>query len=226
MQTTTTFKSLVTLLYPPLCAACDRPCEENRAFCASCTISVEPVADPCTRCGGPTVGRASCGACQVHPPPYDRARAVWLFGGAVATAIKRCKYADRPEVARSLARAIPTGDLPADALLVPVPLHPIRLRQRGFNQSALIALSTGRKIDGRALERIRDTPPQAGLGAEQRRKNLSGAFRARAERVRDRHIVLVDDVVTTGATVEAASRELLRAGARSVDVLTLARAVT
>jgi ComF family protein len=110
-------------------------------------------------------------------------------------------------------------------LLVPVPLHPLRLRQRGYNQSALIALGTGRKIDARALERIRDTPPQAGLGAEQRRRNLAGAFRARAERVRGRRVILVDDVVTTGATVEAASRELLRAGAQSVDVLTLARAV-
>jgi ComF family protein len=120
--------------------------------------------------------------------------------------------------------------LPRDALadaelIVPIPLYPKRLRERGFNQSALLALATGRKFDARALERIRDTPPQAGLKADARRKNLAGAFWANPDRVRGRHVVLIDDVVTTGATVEAASLELRRAGASTVHVLTLARAV-
>jgi len=193
--------AFVSLLYPRLCAACDRACDEERAFCVSCAISVE------------------------RAPPHDRLRSIYLFGGAVASAIRRCKYGDRPEVARALGRLIPPDAIDEDAIVVPIPLHPKRLRARGFNQSALLALATGRPVDVRALERIRDTPPQAGLKAEARRQNVAGAFRARSERVRGRRVALVDDVITTGATVEAASLELSRAGAVAVDVLTLARAV-
>jgi ComF family protein len=226
MKITTAFHSLVALLYPRLCAACDRPCDEGSSFCASCAISVDPIGEVCPRCGVPIANaRGPCVGCQLDAPPYDRSRSSWLFGGSVAVAIRRCKYGDRPEIFRSLGRRLPPID-DSQAVIIPIPLHRKRLQERGYNQSALLALSLGRTIDVKALERVRDTPPQAGLKAEARRRNVAGAFLARPDRVRGRHVILVDDVITTGATIESASTELRRAGASRIDVLTLARAVT
>jgi ComF family protein len=147
--------------------------------------------------------------------------------------VHELKYRSRRRVADRLAERIwadrdVASVLAAGAVLVPVPLHPRRLRARGFNQAELLAVSIGRRaslrVAPRALLRRRDTPAQTGLSAAGRRRNVAGAFAVRQpETIRGRTVVLVDDVLTTGATVRACARELSRAGARGVHVLTVAR---
>jgi ComF family protein len=215
--------SFVNLIFPPRCVGCDAPCPA--AFCVTCAISVDRIGAACTRCGLPLPeSQGPCLGCLQRPPPWATAHSVFLFGGALAEAIRRCKYADRPELARPLGRLLGPAVQLVD-VVAPVPLHPRRLRARGFNQAALLALAAGGPVDVRALVRVRDTSPQAGLTAAERRRNLAGAFEARAERVRDRRVLVIDDVLTTGATLEAVTRALTDAGAAEVHVLTLARAV-
>jgi ComF family protein len=216
-----------SLLYPARCSACDASCPEEAAFCTVCEISLEPITDACARCGVPLAGtdRGVCIGCQVRPPPDLTARSRYLYGGSLAIAIRRCKYGDRPDIARSLGQFWREVPPTAATVVTPVPLHVRKLRRRGFNQSALLAMAAGLRIDVRALERVRDTPPQSGLKPEERRRNMAGAFVARPDRVAGRNVLIVDDVLTTGATVEAAVHALLLAHAAEVHVLTLARAV-
>jgi ComF family protein len=163
-----------------------------------------------------------------HPPIVGAAS----FGGALATAIRRFKYNERPDLARPLGRmlriAARDAGLRAD-LVVPVPLHPRRLAERGYNQAALlaahVAAELGAPLAARGLTRLRHTEQQAQLTRGDRLSNTAGAFRARApDRVRGRAVVLVDDVATTGATLEACRAALLLAGAASVTCLVVARA--
>jgi ComF family protein len=197
-------------LCPPLCAACGVPLHAT-------TI---------TRCAG----------CATRPPAFTAAHAAALYlpsptgASALAVAIQALKYRRRRIVAQTLgallAERYPYGQ---DALLVPVPLHPRRLRERGFNQALLLARVLGRRrglpVASGALVRRRATRAQPGLAAPERRRNLCDAFAvASPATVRDRHIVLVDDVLTTGATADACARVLLAAGATRVDVYTVGRA--
>ncbi len=228
------FLAARALIYPARCCACDGPCPEGRAFCDPCSLSLEPIASACPRCGLPLTPAGSprpaspCLSCQRSPPPHAEAHAAFLFGGAVARAVRRLKWSGLPELAVPLGALMPSleGDL-----VVPVPLHPRRLRQRQFNQSAVLAFAAadaGRlraPIDVHALERILDTAPQTSLGPDDRQRNVHGAFAARPERVRGKSVLLLDDVVTTGATVAACARVLRAAGAARVRVLTLARAM-
>lgn len=188
---------------------------------------------------------APCLACLTRPPRFVAAASGYEFGGAIAEAIKRLKWRHMPELAPPLgalllaavARA-PPGFTAVD-LIAPVPLHPRRLRTREFNQAAELAAALREAarareaplghvpVDARALERVRDTPPQTGLDGAQRRRNMLDAFRVRdPQRVVGRRVLLVDDVMTTGATADACAAALLRAGAAAVLVLTLGRAVT
>jgi ComF family protein len=164
---------------------------------------------------------------------YAIAIAPFVYGGAVATAVTRFKYERRAELARPLAHLLmrATRAIAHDApdVVVPVPLHPSRLAERGFNQSSLIARPIAAQLGARfsplALARTRDTPRQAELDRAARAHNVDGAFRVRRERdVRDRRVLLVDDVVTTGATLAACTRALHEAGARDVRVAVVARA--
>ncbi len=172
---------------------------------------------------------------MADPPAFARARAVARFeDGPARTLAHRLKYSDRAELARPIARwmARAGADVLADAdLLTPVPLHALRLWRRRFNQAAALAAEisrqTGKPCNLSALLRVKATRSQIGLTRAQRAENVQGAFRAAARaQVRGLNVVLIDDVLTSGATANAASRALLRAGAKRVDVLVFARVVT
>ena len=168
---------------------------------------------------------------SADPPDYDRARAVARFDGLMRNLVHGLKYADRHDARRLFGTwmAAAGADVLADAdLIVPVPLHRWRLLSRRFNQSALIAGEiakvSGVALDQRILERVKSTPQQVGMTADQRRLNMSGAFKVASGRggiIAGARIVLIDDVITTGATVNACARALKRAGAARVDVLAL-----
>jgi ComF family protein len=171
----------------------------------------------------------------VEPARESDARSVaaFAYGGAIAQAIGRLKYEQRPDLARPLGdllwRALaPHARAVRDAIVVPVPLHPVRLVERGFNQAALIARLIARRLDAPlhplALARTRDTPRQTALDRAARRRNVEAAFRVRRpEAVRNRSIVLVDDVSTTGATLAACTQALMSAGAANVIPAVVAR---
>ena len=169
------------------------------------------------------------------PPVFARARAVARFeDGPARKLVHRLKYSDRAELARPIGRwmARAGADILIDAdLLTPAPLHPLRLWRRRFNQAAMlareVARQTGKPCDVGALVRVKATVSQVGLSRTQRAENMQGAFKvADGAAVKGRNVVLVDDVLTSGATANAASRALIRAGAKRVDVLVLARVVT
>jgi ComF family protein len=170
------------------------------------------------------------------PPVYSRARAVAHFeDGPVRQLVHRLKYSDRMELAKPLGAWMARAGhelLAEAALLVPVPLHRRRLAARRFNQANALAQAVSRQsgvpVDPFILARVKPTPSQVGLSRSQRALNMQGAFRipeAQAARIEGRAIILVDDVMTSGATVNAASRALLRGGAKRVDVLVFARAI-
>jgi ComF family protein len=194
------------------------------AFCASCAASLAPIEQPCPGCAAPA---QSC-ACRGRFP-FASARAALLYGGAVVPAIVRLKHKERADIARALGRFLaPLLTADADAVL-PVPLHPRRLRARGYNQAQALARAAARKtgppvwVGG--LERVRDTPILGTAAPERRRALVDGAFAVpHPARVRGRRLILVDDVMTTGATLAACAHTLLAAGAREVRVAVLSRA--
>lgn len=230
----------VDLIYPPLCLRCQAPVAEHGALCASCWQAVAFVAPPfCAVCALPfefhVAPGALCGTCTAAPPAFTAARSVCLYDDASRNLVLAFKHGGRLEgvaaMARWMARAA-EDLLDKDTLLVPVPLYRWRLWRRGFNQSAVLAEAVGRFTgtcaDPLALRRVRATPSQAGLSRSARIRNVAGAFRLRPgheETVRGRTVVIVDDVLTTGATVEACARAVVKAGARSAAVLTFARAL-
>ncbi len=193
----------------------------------------------CSRCGIVFKSREGqdhlCGRCLERPGAFTRARAVGIYDQSLRAAVQALKFNAMVQLAPSLGRLLrhayrhhwPVGDID---LIAPVPLHPRRFRQRGFNQSYLLIAdwrSTGGAMVVRdLLDRHRDTQPQTGLDRRQRRININRAFSIRRPgQSAGRRVLLVDDVLTTGATVEACARVLLKDGARRVDVLTLARAL-
>jgi ComF family protein len=225
------------LVLPPLCLACRKPVGEPGALCPTCWGAVRFIGSPlCDRCGLPfehAQATAVCGECLAHPPSFGRARTVMRYDEASKPLILRFKNADRVHAAPALARWIARagGDVLATAdLLVPVPLHWRRLFRRRYNQSALLAKALARQTgiawSPDALARLKPTPSQGGLSARERRLNVRGAFKVPPRRrplIYGKRIVLIDDVLTTGATLDSAARALLRAGAGAVDALAIAR---
>jgi ComF family protein len=230
------------VLYPPHCMACGTAIQGERGVCAACWQTVGFITRPyCERLGTPFAQDLGPGplspAALADPPVYARARAVARFdSGPVQALVHRFKYGDRPDYARVLGAWMARSgqELLADAdLLVPVPLHPRRLWQRRFNQAALLAQAIGRRADKpvalEALVRVKPTRTQVGMSRAARAENIQGAFRVTptgAARLHHRRVLLIDDVLTTGATANAAARVLLRGGATTVDVLVFARVVT
>ncbi len=227
-------------LLPPACMACDTPVTGAFQLCGACFSQCHFITAPfCRRCGVPFAFAGQSGAgglcpgCTEHPPSFQTARAALTYDAHSRALVLQFKHAERTELARlfapMLARAGAALLAGAD-WLVPVPLHRSRLRGRGYNQSALLARALSRisqvppLLD--ALERTRQTPPLGHLDAAARRATLHRAIQTRAHRataVADKRIVLIDDVMTSGATANACAEALLHAGARRVDALVAAR---
>ncbi|MET0362465.1 MAG: ComF family protein [Sphingobium sp.] len=226
--------AILDFALPSRCPNCLDIVEEQHSFCGPCWRSIQFLGDPCcATCGVPfdyDLGPgAQCGACLADPPPFDRARAVMAYGKVARTVTLRFKYGRRTGHARLIARHMARHlvDVPMEGvLLIPVPLDRWRLWARGFNQSALIATALAREAGGEAandmLVRTRRTPPLRRMSAARRRKLVKGAFAVapdRVERLRGRHVVLIDDIRTTGSTAAACARALRRQGAARVDLL-------
>jgi len=230
--------ALFNMVLPPRCPGCGVIVDGDGRFCAACFTSLDFLGAPqCNSCGAPFAydygPDAQCGACIAEPPLWSQARAALAYQGAARFALLRFKLSDRQHLAAMMvphmARAGGTL-LGPDTQLVPVPLHRWRLWRRGFNQSALLAKGLADAgfgtllVDG--LHRVRATRLSVGLNPTQRRANVKGAFRVKDKTlICGKHIVLVDDVLTSGATASACAKALLRAGAARVDVLTWARVV-
>jgi ComF family protein len=225
------------LALPRLCAVCREPVE-GEGLCPACWSKLSFISRPyCERLGIPFVYDPGPGILSMEaiadPPAYQRARAAVRVDEIARALVHALKYGERLDLAPMMGRwlAQAGGELLADAdALVPVPLHWRRHWARRFNQSALLAAAvakaSGVPVAARALKRVKFTPQQVGLSRAQRATNIQGAFRVppdgKAE-VAGRRLVLIDDVLTSGATVEGCTKALLRAGARSVDVLVFAR---
>ncbi len=236
-------RAALDFVYPPTCLACRAATAEAGALCPSCWAKMRFIERPyCERLGTPFAQDLGEGLLSpqaiADPPVFRRARAVARFeDGPARRLAHRLKYSDRLELAKPLGRwmARAGADILVDAdVLAPVPLHPLRLWRRRFNQAAALAHAVG--AGERQAPAIRSSSPaskrhraQVGLSRSQRAENVQGAFRVPRDaeaRVRGQRIVLVDDVLTSGATANAAARALLRGGAASVDVLVFARVVT
>jgi ComF family protein len=228
--------TILEFFLPRMCLFCGVPVGEAAqvAVCPECESQIEWVESPlCTCCGVMFENRDGadrvCGSCQADPPPFARARAAALYDGPVAQAITRLKFSRQlaflPVMQHWLKRPTCLELVAAADLLTPVPLHPKRIKNRGFNQSLLLARAFPEAPVAReAVVRTRHTAPQVGLNPKQRQDNVKGAFAVTDPAlVKGKHVLLVDDLYTTGATVKECARVLRRAGASRVEVLTVAR---
>ncbi|CAM2737749.1 amidophosphoribosyltransferase [Komagataeibacter xylinus] len=232
---------VLDLLFPPRCLACGAEVAQAGHLCGACVGQMHLITPPfCRRCALPFSSRAAagpdmtCTTCQQNPPPWREARAAMMYDETARSLILPLKYADSTEnvslLARYMAKAgrdIMTGE----SLFMPVPLHRLRLFGRRYNQAALLARALARLAGATVLcdglERIHATRPLEGLGRSQRQHLMHGAITVRPERIpalSGRHVIVVDDVMTTGATLAACAVPLLAAGATRVDVLAAARA--
>ncbi len=229
------------VVYPPTCIACAAATGEPHTLCARCWSEMRFIERPfCERLGTPfevDLGVALLSPAAIADPPvFRRARAVARYDETARRLVHRLKYGDRVELARALGAMMARAgaELLIDAdVIVPVPLHRSRLWWRRFNQAMALAgalsRTSGVRCDPFLLARVKRTRSQVGLTRTQRGDNLQGAFRVPADakpHLAGKRVLLVDDVVTTGATANACSRALLRAGAESVDLLSFARVVT
>ncbi len=228
---------LTDLIMPPVCLACQEAIASRDSLCPECWSNVDFIGPPlCDRLGirlpyatgGVMISAAAAG----RPPPYARARAVAHYEGAMRTLVHSFKFRDRHEVRRLFGTWLTRAGselIDSAEVIVPVPLSRTRLLQRRFNQAAILANEVSRitslPVRTGALCRTRRTRQQVGLTRDQRRDNVRGAFLVPArelEGIKDRRVLLIDDVITTGATAEACTKTLFKAGAVTVDVLAIA----
>ena len=229
---------LLNAIFPPACHVCSQAVAQNGALCSECWKHMRFLGEPCcARCGlffdVPLERGAVCGECMREPPPYALARAVFEYNDTSKTLVLNLKYHDATELAPNLGRWMASAAspfLPACHVVLPVPLFWQRQLKRRYNQSLLLGHALAKQAQlpflPDTLRRIRHTAPQTGLSRRQRQENMNRAFavpeKAKA-RLRQQNVLLVDDVYTTGATINACTHTLLEAGARDVYVITLAR---
>jgi len=218
-------------LFPQWCVGCGR---EGSFICSSCHVSLPRIMPPlCPRCGRPQPGGTLCPGCVSWRAEIDGIRSPFRFDGVVRQAIHQLKYRNLRALATPLAQLLNdylvTSPVPGE-VLVPVPLHKKRLRERGYNQSSLLAKELGKltnlPVVDDCLNRHRHAPPQARTQTvDERRSNVAGVFTCRNDRLREKQVLLVDDVSTSGATLDACAVALKAAGAVSVWGLVLAREI-
>ncbi len=226
-------QSIQSLIYPPRCLLCCAP-GETRDLCPACLADLPYNLHHCRCCAlslpVDTPKTALCGECQKSPPLFDRCHAPFIYGHPVNHMISGLKFRDKLLYGRLLAdllgESIAQQPMERPELLIPVPLHRERLRSRGYNQAVELGRPLARRfsipLDLHSCRRIKATPPQSDLAQKERRKNLRNAFSVN-HKIQARHVVLVDDVVTTGSTVSELAKTLKRAGVERVDVWALAR---
>ncbi len=232
---------IADIIFPPCCVVCGELLQRHSSLslCESCLQGIRFISSPlCPCCGVPFSGEEGddhlCGQCLMEEKPYALARSVGRYEGTILTAIHKFKYHGKTGIGKAL------GGIMADFasgiwemgtfdLIIPVPLHIKRLRERGFNQAVILARELSKRfhlpLDFSSLKRTRFTPPQVGMGRKERSANVKGAFSITNPRnITGKKILLIDDVYTTGSTLVECSRVLLDANAEAVAILTAARA--
>ena len=242
MNTTTVIRALrglgsalLDFVYPPHCSLCKAPLQEDeRVVCEGCWSKIQVISGPhCATCGCPLDEPApTCTNCESETLLFDRARILSPFDETIQSLIHLLKYKGKRSIGHRLGAMLgeliaSDGDSDGADVIVPVPLHPSRKKERGYNQSALVASAIGDRLgvgtNTDLLVRTRRTATQTKLNAEERVKNVTGAFEVvHPEPVRGKGVLLVDDVLTTGATVNACAQALLEAGAKRVRLAALA----
>ena len=218
------------LVFAPHCLLCHQKGAEGRDLCAACTQVLPWNRSACLRCALPLPHPATCGACLQRPPAMSETHAVFVYGFPLDRLAPRFKFHDDLAAGRLLSELMcePLSRQARPDLLIPVPLHRDRLRERGYDQALELARPLARRLriplGADALQRVRATTPQSRLSAVDRQRNLRRAFEVRGTLPLPAHVALLDDVMTTGATLEAAARQLLRAGVSRVDAWVCARA--
>ena len=231
-------RKFIDLLYPPRCLLC-RTFIASGSLCGTCFSSFRKLVTPvCPICGGPFLNGIQedhvCEECLRKRPYFNSAASPYLYDGRIMDAIHQFKYQGKPHMAKALGPLLASFGREwlsglSGLLIMPVPLHPKRLRQRGYNQSLLLArhVSAGMRasLDFMSLRRTKDTKVQTGLKKEERRRNVRRAFEiADRKAVKGKTVLLVDDVATTGSTLNECARALRKAGSGNVHCLVLARA--
>jgi ComF family protein len=232
-------RNLIDFVFPSRCPLCFRPTRspDPASLCPSCLSEVTFIGPPyCPKCGIPFASQKEeshlCGWCLRQTTAYGVARAVCTFSGSIRTAVHAFKYQNRTYLGKTLIGLMERNahrfSINRYDTLVPVPLHKNRLKERGYNQSLLLAREMacrhGLSVEPGMLERITDSVPQIALAGARRRENVKGVFSLRGDSA-GRRILLIDDVLTTGATVNECAKILQRGKARKVDVFTIARTV-
>jgi competence protein ComFC len=216
--------------FPPACGGCTRI---GYCWCPNCQSEVQNIPEPvCQICGLPLEHPGLCNDCKNSRPPYEAMRSRWIFEGPIRKALHSLKYRRNVPLGDTLAQCmvkhVACMDWQVD-MLVPVPLGRQRMLERGYNQVGLVAMPLAARLGWnyipQALSRTSETRSQVGLSPVERKENVSGAFHANKSIVTGKKVLLMDDVATTGATLAACATELLKAGAKVVYGLTLARAL-
>lgn len=227
-------KSIQQWLFPGICLLCSERVATSKEFCDACENSLPRLYNGCEQCAVPLAEAGAiqhrCGACQKRPPAFRRALAPFVYAAPIDRLIQDLKYQQRLQTARLLGARLAdyvTSRDPEIDVIVPVPLHAKRLRERGYNQSLEIARPVaeqlGVRLDYQSVQRTRATPPQASLPPKARQRNVRNAFKVTGS-FKGARVAVLDDVMTTGHTVNAFATCLKKTGAKSVEVWVVARA--
>ncbi len=238
------FKSLEQMIPASDCLLCcetvSNKYDHSRLICHECHSRLPLVTQSCPICAMPSVNQQVCGACLNHSPYFDHCLAAFHYEPPISNFIARFKFNQQLQLIELLSQYLykkicahyDDKNLKLPNLLIPVPLHSKRIRQRGFNQAQLIgkylAKKLQRPLSNKICQRIIDTQPQSALNANQRQANLRGAFsihKNHLEKLRNQEVAIIDDVVTTGSTVNELSKQLIKVGVRKIHIWCLARAI-